>query len=369
MANRDALRLLMVNSVKTDYNGQTLFIMKYLRALDRRDIVVGYASNGPLPEDFERELAGLGVRVYALPERLKKPLSSTLRLARLIRRERYNVVHVNGNSATISFELFAAWLGGARVRIAHSHNTQCTYRLLHRLLWPGMMLLANARFACGREAGEWLFHRHSFEIIPNASDAALFGFDAAARAGARERLGIGADCALVGVVAGFTGIKNHAFLLEAFARALEQRGDLRLALVGDGPLRPQIEADIDRLGLRERVVMTGFIPGAAACMQAFDALALPSLAEGFPNVLVEAQLSGLPALVSDVVTRDCDMTGLLRFIPLEVDRWRDALVALAPVDREQASAAGCRRAEERGYEIRGAAQRLRALYDAMLERK
>ena len=255
------------------------------------------------------------------------------------------------------------------MRIAHSHNTQCTYRLLHRLLWPGMMLLANARFACGREAGEWLFHRHSFEIIPNASDAALFGFDAAARTRERERLGVGADCALVGVVAGFTGIKNHAFLLEAFARALETRSDLRLALVGDGPLRPQIEADIDRLGLRERVVMTGSIPDAAACMQAFDALALPSLAEGFPNVLVEAQLSGLPALVSDVVTRDCDMTGLLRFIPLEVDCWRDALVALAPVDREQASAAGCRRAEERGYEIRGAAQRLRALYDALLERK
>ena len=85
-------------------------------------------------------------------------------------------------------------------------------------------------------------------------------------------------------------------------------------------------------------------------------------------MLVEAQLCGLPALVSDRVTRACDMTGLLRYLPLETDTWSQALTAFEPVERTASSRNGCERAAERGFDIRIQAAKLRQRYEALANR-
>ncbi len=362
------IRLLMFNTVKSGYNGQMMFILKYLRAMDRRGMHIGYASKSePLPE-IREQLDAMGVHVYTLPSRSRRPIAYLLALARLVRRERYAIVHVHGNSASLALELVAARLGGAPVRIAHSHNTATKHPLLHRLLKPLMLKAATVRMACGADAGRWLFGDRPFEIVPIASDPDLFAFNGDTRARLRAETGLGEGDILAGMVGQLIPVKNPAFMLEALARAHRRRPGLKLMLIGYGPQRDMLAERAGALGLADAVIFTGPVSDVQDRMQALDLLAMPSLYEGFPNVLVEAQLAGLPALVSQNVTRDCDMTGLLTYLPLDIAAWAQALEDFAPADRAAASADARVRIAGQGYDIHTAAAALRARYESLTAR-
>ena len=365
--NAGGIRLLMVNTVKSELNGQTLIILKYLRAMDRAGMTIGYASKGEPAPEIRQALEALGVKVWALPERRgQRPLAYGRALARIVRREGYNIVHVHGNSATVALDLLAARLGGAGVHIAHSHNTTTSYPLVNQLLKPLMFMNANGRMACGREAGQWMFGSRSFDVIPIASDADEYAFDAARRDQKRREMGVGPEDILLMLVGLLTPQKNHAFLLDAFADAVARNPRLKLMLVGGGELRQALEQQVTQLRLGDSVTFTGHVRDVPDRMRAADALVLPSLYEGFPNVLVEAQLSGLPALVSDRVTRDCDMTGLLAWLPLDRAAWADAMAAHRPIDRDAASRAAREAIARRGFDIRAAAAKLRMRYEQLL---
>ena len=362
------IRLLMVNTVRTELNGQTLFILKYLRAMDRSGMTIGYASKGePMPEVREA-LESLGVRVHTLPRwRGHHPIKYLRSLIQTVRQGRYNVVHVHGNSGSVALDLIGARLGGAKVRIAHSHNTTTGHPVTNRLMKPLMLMNANGRMACGREAGKWMFGNRPFEVVPIVSDADEFAFDAARRDQKRREMGVGPEDILLMLVGLLTPQKNHAFLLEAFADAVSRIPRLKLMLVGGGELRKELEGQVARLGLGDSVTFTGPVQDVPDRMRAADVLVLPSLYEGFPNVLVEAQLAGLPALVSDRVTRDCDMTGLLTFLPLDRAVWTDAMARAVPIDRDSASRAAREAIARRGFDIRAAAANLRARYEQLLD--
>ena len=359
------LRLLIVNATETGFNGQTMFILKYLKNMDLSGLAVGYTAVNEPPAELRTALEALGVRVTVFAQRNRRPLSYILALAKQIRRERCDVVHVHGNSATLAVDLLATWLGGARVRIAHSHNTSCTHPKLNRLLNPLFQALTNARMACGVEAGQWMFGKRAFEVIPIACDPAVYRFDAARREAARAAMGIARNEVLVGIVALLSPFKNHSFLFKAFAAARRHNPRLKLAVIGEGPLREELETMIARMQLSDAVFLTGNVTDVPDRLQALDVMALPSLYEGFPNVLVEAQIAGLPVLVSDRVTRDCDITGLLTYLPLEAEAWAAAMAEAGPCDRAANSALGCARLAERGYDVRVEAAKLRARYEAL----
>ncbi len=359
------LRLLIVNATETGFNGQTMFILKYLQNMDLTGMRIGYAAVNEPPEGVRARLEGLGVRVYVFDRRNRRPISYLLGLARLIRREAYRVVHIHGNSATLAVETTAAWLGGAKARIAHSHNTYCMHPRLNRLLGPLFQLTANARMACGVEAGKWMFGKRPFEVIPIAADPVQYRFDAQRREAARQAMGIAEDEILLGVVALLSPFKNHGFLLKAFALARMRNPKLRLAIIGEGPLRRELETSIQRMRLADSVFLTGSVTDVPDRLQAMDMMVLPSLYEGFPNVLIEAQIAGLPVLVSDRVTRDCDITGLLTYLPLEPRPWADAMARAAFTDRAAQSAHGCERLAACGYDVRIEAAKLRARYEAL----
>lgn len=361
----EALRVLMVNTVSMATGGIATVMRNYAAHLPRDGLRLDIAAFLDVDAFLDGGAGGLDAGVYRLPDRNRHPVRYVAALARLVRKNGYDVVHANGNSATMAVEMLGALLGGARVRIVHRHSSSCKYGRLDRLLSPFMLAWANVRLACSREAGEAMFGGRPFEIVRNASDLSRFRYDPETRRRVRREMGAADGGTLVGAVAMFDPVKNHAFLLEAFAAALRENPGMKLALIGDGPLRPEIEAAIARLGIGGSVVLTGRVRDVPERMQALDALALPSSYEGFPNAVVEAQASGLPALVSDAVTRDCDMTGRVTFLPLESDAWAGAMARAARAegpDREAACALGAERLRAGGYDIRTEARRLGALY-------
>jgi glycosyltransferase involved in cell wall biosynthesis len=221
---------------------------------------------------------------------------------------------------------------------------------------------------CSRQACEALFGAGCWsdvrvQTVPNA--ICLADYAGAARCGQlREELQLPAGTPLIGHIGSFTEPKNHAFVIQVFQELSRRLPDAHFLLIGDGALRPRIEAGIRAAGLGDRVHLLGIRADVPQIMAELDLLLLPSLWEGLPVVLVEAQAAGLPCLVSDTVTPEADLeTGLVRFASLRngADRW--AVESLAHLKCSKPSRAECEWAlRSAGYDVCAVSRRLAAIY-------
>ena len=355
------MRVLHVFTVPVTRNGITMFALQRLPGLRAAGAAVGFVAPGEVEPSLRAEIEAAGARLYVLPQ--KRPGPAYVRaLASLVRREKYDILHAHGNSSSLFFEMLAAFLGGCRARVAHSHNTTCNHIRQDRRLRPFFYKSYTAAAACGRDAGRWLFEDRPFTVLPNAVDLPRFCFDPAARERARARLGIEESALVVGHVGRFNGQKNHRFLLEVFAHVLKARPDARLLLVGDGYLEAEVRQQAAPLG--GRVVFTGSVPDPEAYLCAMDVMALPSLFEGFPTVLLEWQCAGLPALASANVTREAALTPLVSYLSLDAGAaaWAEALLTLPRPPRAQTSKEAAAALEQGGYALKDAAAALLDFY-------
>lgn len=341
-----------------DFNGQTLFPMRVAAQMQNvhADFLTYRVENDRIREQVET----MGGKIHIMPHRLKHPIAYIRQTAALIREKKYDVVHCHGNSSTLAIDLLAAKLGGAKVRIAHSHNTQCKFTLLHHMLRLPFNMLYTHAMACGDEAGRWLFGRAPFTVVRNAIDARRFAYAHAVREEARAEFGFG-DETVVGCVANFDPAKNHLFLLDAFAKLLSIHADYRLVLVGGGN-RDEAESHARALGITEKVIFAGTRTDVPRLLQMMDIMVLPSLFEGFPTVALEWQAAGLPALLADTITRSCAFVDSVRFVPLDADAWAKAILAVKPVDRAAACLAGREALAKAGYDLTAVAADLEASY-------
>ena len=132
--------------------------------------------------------------------------------------------------------------------------------------------------------------------VPTGIDAGRFR--PGPRATARAALGLPADRVLVGIVATLRSWKGHRYLIEALAQLPES---IELVIVGDGPMRETLRAQIDQLGLQQRVHLPGNQADVTPWLHALDLFVLPSYAnEGVPQALVQAMLCGLPCITTTV---------------------------------------------------------------------
>lgn len=359
-----AVKVLYVITVRMAYEGITMSALNFVRNIDRSKVEIDFVAIGETEPAIKKEIENMGGCVHVLSGRMKNPIGYLAKLAKIVRGGKYDAVHVHGNSCTMAIELMAAWIGGAKVRIAHSHNSSCRFLKAHRLLRPLFDRLYTEAFACGEEAGRWLFPGKDFSIIRNATESGKYAYDPDARSACRQKLGF-ADELIIGSVANMNEQKNHRFMLEVFAALRKKRNDVKLVLVGDGPLRTQIEALAAERHIADDVVILGKRDDVPSLLQAFDVMLLPSVYEGFPCVLVEWQCAGLRALVSDTVTRAADLTGLLRYLPIDKGTapWTDVLCATArDDDRALVSACAVSSIRDKGYDIRQNAGKLQQFY-------
>jgi glycosyltransferase involved in cell wall biosynthesis len=191
----------------------------------------------------------------------------------------------------------------------------------------------NRYFACSQKAGEWLFGRnrlatHPLTVLNNAVNVDEFTYDESARTAVRDEIGAGSRLVL-GHIGRFNKQKNHSFLLDIFHEVHKKHPDSMLVMAGDGNLRPALEKKVDQLGLSSAVKFLGIRGDIARLMQGMDLFLFPSLFEGLPVVLIEAQAAGLTCVVSDAITREADVTGRITFLPLRQSPgvWADQILA------------------------------------------
>jgi len=359
----------MVLTVRYGKNGIANCVMNYISRLDPARVRCDLVCPNEPGEEARALVQQTGGSVFVLGGRNRRPLSYMRRLTRLVREREIDVLHAHGNSATLASELIAARRGGARVRMPHSHNTTCTMKTTDKLLRGIFYRASTDNMACSMAAGEWLYPKRDYTVLNNAIDAQHYRFSREARDITRETLGIARDEFVYLHVGAFNEQKNQAFLLEAFFKLLEQKPNARLLLVGDGERRASCEARVETLGLRRRVLFLGLRDDIPALLSAADAFVLPSLHEGLPLTLVEAQCAGLSCVASDRVTREAALTELVSFAPIEhAEAFALAMSGVKQTDRAITSSVAILRAQEAGYDVSQNAQTLMQIYESAVQK-
>lgn len=221
-------------------------------------------------------------------------------LRKIIKRNGYNIVHIHQNSASMAMDAIVAKFCGCHTIIGHSHNTFCNVLWQHYLFKPIVNKVLTHRFACSKEAGEWVFGNKNVSVIHNAVDTAKFTFHETVRERLRNELGVNREF-VIGFVGRLHEQKNLFRLLDIFTNVSKRKENVALLLIGEGPQDRELKEYAKKQGIFDKVQFLGRRDDISEILMAMDVFLMPSLYEGLPVVEVEAQASGLTCIISDKV--------------------------------------------------------------------
>jgi glycosyltransferase involved in cell wall biosynthesis len=294
--------------------GVETWLMQILRNIDRDRLHMDFLVHTDQPCAYDDEVRTLGSQILPCLEPSQLLLYRTNFKKILREYGPYDIIHSHVHHFS-GYILYLAKNAGIPIRIAHSHLDSSPLEVkagLHRRLYltftKGLIArYANIGLGCSHTANADLFGR-DWMTKPNRRlfycgiDMKPFreSIDALS---VRTELGIPGNALVIGHVGRFQKQKNHRFVIEVFAEVVRREPQAYLLLVGEGPMRPNIEQQVLHMGLEKRVIFTGSRSDIPRLMRgAMNVFLLPSISEGLPIVGIEAQAAGLPLIVSDVIT-------------------------------------------------------------------
>ena len=323
----------VTGGVRNTISGVQSFIKNHIITNDEEfEYLVG-ESNGEAHFPFNEYLDKKGIKRIIFPS-LK--ISNMIRYARECRdfyeNNRIDILHVH-NPITAFIHNYYAKKNGVTVRIYHNHSSQFSDTLLksirNRVLVSLALKNATLRVSCGQLAGQKIFGKKSFAIIPNAIDIKKYMFSSMNRKEIRKEFNIANNKKVVGMIGILNRFKNQTFIIDLAT----ELPDVTFILVGEGP---------DRLILEEKckemtnVIFTGKREDAYKFYSAFDVFAFPSLYEGFPMVLVEAQCSGVNVLMNETIDTTTKIVDeLCTPLPLDKIKWINLIKNLSNIDKDR----------------------------------
>ena len=350
-----------------DRGGAETMVMNYYRHIDRTKVQFDFLVHREQRGAYDDEIETLGGRIYRLcpiyPQnfaRYKRDLRGFFQA-----HQEYKIIHSHMSELGY-FAFREAEQQDVPVRICHAHNAPHGFdakMIVRTYFKKRMMPHLTHLFMCGEESGKWLYgekNKSRFIMLNNAIDAASYTYDLSKREELRRQLGL-ADELVIGHVGRFNPQKNHPFLMDIFAALLKKESNAVLLLVGGGEGMSKVQEKIQELGIAEHVRFLGVRSDVADLMQAMDMFVLPSLYEGLPVTMVEAQAAGLPCIISDKVPPECILTeGLVDVMPLSASpgAWAEKILAKRAIPRTD------RRAEiaAHGFDITTEAVKLQEFY-------
>lgn len=206
------MRVLITLPVKVGFDGMTRQVLSYAKYMDRTNLEIDLLSCRGFDPCMKKIVAEAGFdNVYRIECRDTNQVKYFVELVRLMKQRKYDVIHANGQSATLAVEMFAGLLTGCRLRIAHSHNSMCLHQKAHKMLKPLFKITCNDAIACSKDAGNWLFGEKKYWILNNGIDVDAFRFRESLRKEYRKKLGLKEDDIALGNVAAFEPKKIKAF--------------------------------------------------------------------------------------------------------------------------------------------------------------
>lgn len=306
-------------------------IMNIYKNIDREKIQFDFVLPhyfGPMA--YEEEVIEMGARVFRITysERESFSKSRSALMNYFKENPEVKVVHLHTNFP-YAFPLKIAKKAGVPVRIIHAHNSVLLFgkekgikgilkELRNRIVYRQTDKYPNVYFSCSDLAAKSTFRDNDYVWIKNGIDLDRFKYDINIRNEIRSKYGIEDDEKVLGFVGRLCDRKNPLYVLDIFKEYLEINPKAKLVFVGEGELKETVETKIKEYGLAEKVIMPGMVADAYKWYQAFDLFLLPSLFEGLPVVLVEGQVSGLPCIASDTITKQVNLTELVTYLSIDI---------------------------------------------------
>lgn len=290
--------------------GLETMLMNYYRNIDRDKVQFDFLTHRDERWDYDDEIESLGGKIYHLPKLNPFSKSYLNALDKFFKEHKeYQIVHCHQDCLS-GFVLKVAKKNGVKFTIAHSHNANQDKNLKYLIKVFEKRKIpkyADKLFACGDEAGRWMFNTDNFEVLNNAIDTDLYTYNKEKADKVKKEFSI-ENKFVVGHVGRFSTQKNHEFLIDIFNEVQKIKEDSVLMLVGDGDLRPEMEQKVRDLQIENKVIFTGVRSDVNDLMQGMDVFLFPSLYEGLGIVLIEAQAAGLKCVISDTIPKDGVLT-------------------------------------------------------------
>ena len=361
----DYLMKVLVHGFSSHRGGVESFLIAYCsRMMDvHRDLSFDFILYGDDRPDYLNELASYDVKFFNVVSRMQNPYKNVHQLKRVVSEGNYDLVWFNACSLSDVTLLNMANRQGIPC-VVHSHNSapmgNKLNAILHGLHKRSISNKATFGIACSDYAAKFLFPDRflasdSCKVISNAVDCDRFRFNPSDRLALRRDFGV-EDGLLIGHVGRFAEQKNHAFLIDVMREIANMDNHSKLLLLGSGSLEAQIKDRVDALELSDRIIFAGAVSDSHRYYSAMDCFVLPSLYEGMPLALLEAQANGLPCVVSDVVSPMSFVSDSVRAVSLNEPpaSWAHAILKTAnePIDRQY----GAQVVDESGYGLPDSAE-------------
>ena len=319
---------------RMDRGGTESMLMTHYRHIEKDKVQFDFVVHTTEPCDFDDEIQRLGGRIYHICRfNVMNIVAYRRDWHHLFQAHpEYKIIHVH-HFLVAGIVLPIATKYGVPIRIAHSHNTRPPIFILkEKIMWifhGNMIRYATKYLACSKSAGQYLFGHKPFMVFPNAIEIDAFRFDQNKRINIRREFGFGQNDFVIGHVGSFrTKQKNQSFIVDVFANVVKICANARLLFVGVGDLQKDIKEKVQSLGIDNKCVFANSRDDISAVMSAMDVFLFPSFFEGLGIVLIEAQASGLPCVVSTAIPQEACITPLVNSLSLNdsIDYWTEAVI-------------------------------------------
>lgn len=320
--------------------------MNTFRNIDRSRFIFDFLLYKRTDDGFEQEAESLGAKIFTYPSRNRgwRQYLRELNEFFINHAGEYDAVHFSGNSFTELMPVKIAKRYGIPIRIVHCHNTATEglhNQILHKLNRKTITKTATDFLACSDGAREWGYRNSEAYkksiVLPNGIELDKFRFNPEARKEIREKLSISSDAILIGHTGSFRAVKNHLFLINIFEKIKKINQSSVLLLCGKGETEEDVRNLVKEKGLCDSVRFLGVRNDINKILSAIDVYVFPSLYEGLPFALIEAQAAGLPILASNSISPEIKLTPSIQFMSLDSsdETWAEKALKLVDKDRTE----------------------------------
>ena len=313
--------------------GIETYLLKIAKNIDREKYKLNFLVVGKDEPCFYNELNNLGCEFFFVESRKKKYIKYIYELDKLFKNEKFDLVHCHLNSLKNISVVLMALKYGNKV-IVHSRNGGGDFSLIENIINKiNYYILPRKKvklLAVSNIAGQWMYgDEEDFTVINNSIEIEKYKFSNDKRAKIRKELSL-EDSKVIIHTGAFRKQKNHKFLIDIFNEVLKNDSSYKLILIGKGPLEKDVINQTKSYGIEDKVLFLGARNDISELLSSADIYLFPSLFEGFPNALIEAESSGLPCLVSDSITNEvivpnlCEVFSLKRF----AKEWAEKLISI-----------------------------------------
>lgn len=328
------MKQVLVYGMTDNPGGIETYLLNFFHRVQGKKVKLDFVSDFPTISGGE-QLRARGARLHFIPAKSRDIWGHLRGMWRILKvHPEYETIYFNVLDAGAAVTMLPAFLLGRKI-VVHSHNGSTDKPRLHRLCRPVLKGMTGRRVACSDVAAEHMFGSgRNVLVIPNAIDASRYAFLEDVRRRKRQELGLTGVPVIIHV-GRLSPQKNPLGLIDIFREIHALRPEAVLLSVGGGEMTEEFTAYIRQKGLEGGVKCLGVRLDVAELLQAGDVFLLPSLYEGLPMSLLEAQAAGLPCVISDSISPEAVVTDLVRRVPLTAPLrvWADAAVEALEQER------------------------------------